>query len=67
MLGEQNLNSSHNLFPLLCKAASNNKIFKIFGNDWNTPDRTAIRDFVHVMDIAEGHSCALEYIKKMNL
>ena len=64
MLGEQNLNSSHNLFPLLCKAASNNKIFKIFGNDWNTPDRTAIRDFVHVMDIAEGHSCALEYIKK---
>ena len=63
MLGEENLNSSTNLFPLLCKAISKNKKFRIFGNDWNTADGTGIRDFVHIMDIAKGHAYALEYMK----
>ena len=64
ILGEENFNSSTNLFPLLCKAISKNKKFKIYGNDWNTADGTCIRDFVDIMDIAKGHSDALKYMKK---
>jgi UDP-glucose 4-epimerase len=33
---------------------------QIFGNDYNTPDGTCIRDFIHVMDLAEGHVAALK-------
>jgi len=33
---------------------------QIFGSDWPTPDGTGIRDFIHVMDLAEGHRRALE-------
>ena len=39
---------------------------KIFGTDYNTPDGTCIRDYIHVMDIAEGHVKAIEYMEKMN-
>lgn len=31
----------------------------IFGTDWNTPDGTAVRDFIHVVDLARGHVAAL--------
>ena len=35
---------------------------EIFGNDWDTNDGTGIRDFIHVMDLAEGHNLSLEYL-----
>ena len=35
---------------------------KIYGKDWDTPDGTAIRDYIHVMDVADGHVLALEYL-----
>ena len=37
---------------------------KIFGNDYPTPDGTGIRDYIHVMDLAEGHVASLEYLEK---
>ncbi len=37
---------------------------KIFGNDYPTPDGTGIRDYIHVMDLAEGHVASLEYFYK---
>ena len=37
---------------------------KIFGSDWPTPDGTGIRDYIHVMDLSEGHVSALKYILK---
>ena len=40
------------------------KTFKIFGNDWNTRDGTCVRDYVHIMDLAEGHISAFEFLCK---
>ena len=39
-------------------------LLEIFGSDWETPDGTGVRDYIHVMDVAEGHYFALEYILK---
>ena len=50
-----------NLVPLVTKTAIGiQKYLKIYGNDYNTPDGTAIRDFIHVMDIAKAHVFALK-------
>jgi len=58
-LGEDHRPETH-LLPLLLEAALNtNKPFQIYGDDYPTPDRTCIRDFVHVRDIARAHIVAL--------
>tara|TARA_B100000212_G_scaffold262660_1_gene202401 strand:- start:1704 stop:2774 length:1071 start_codon:yes stop_codon:yes gene_type:complete len=63
LLGENPLNVPDNLFPFICKVASGNlEKLSIFGNDWETKDGTCIRDFIHVMDLAEAHSAALDFI-----
>ena len=38
----------------------------IFGNDWPTKDGTCIRDYIHVMDLAEAHNAALKYLDSKN-
>ena len=43
---------------------SNYDSIKIFGNDYNTPDGTCIRDYIHVMDVASGHLKALEKLNE---
>ncbi len=55
---------SLNLIPLVMKAALG-KIphVKVFGTDYPTPDGTAIRDYIHVVDLADAHIRALEYLK----
>ncbi len=60
-LGEQHKPETH-IIPLLLRAALNNKVFTVFGNDYETQDGTAIRDYLHVLDIAQAHSKALEYL-----
>lgn len=60
-LGEQHKPETH-IIPLLLQAALNNKIFTVFGSDYQTEDGTAIRDYVHIIDIAQAHSNALEYL-----
>ncbi|MEY4312560.1 MAG: hypothetical protein RLZZ319_69 [Actinomycetota bacterium] len=47
--------SPHNLFPLVFDALVNGRTPKIFGNDYDTPDGTCVRDYVHVADIADAH------------
>jgi UDP-glucose 4-epimerase len=36
----------------------------VFGNDYPTSDGTGVRDYIHVMDLAEGHMAALQYLQK---
>jgi len=36
----------------------------VFGNDYNTPDGTGVRDYIHVMDLAEGHMSALRFLDR---
>lgn len=59
-LGEDPAGVPSNLMPLLCQVAAGRRDhLKIFGDDYATPDGTCIRDFIHVMDLAEGHAAAL--------
>ena len=64
MFGENLNNNPTNIVPILIKVAAGKlNEFKIFGNDWNTFDGTCIRDYIHVMDLADGHLAALNYLE----
>ena len=65
LIGEVPTGIPNNLMPYLTQVAKG-KIddLSIFGNDYPTIDGTGVRDYIHVMDLAEGHVAALTYIKK---
>ena len=51
------------MFPLICRVAAGNiNKLVIYGDDWNTIDGSGVRDYIHVMDLAEGHLSALNYL-----
>jgi UDP-glucose 4-epimerase len=51
--------------PYIAQVASGKLDFlNIFGNDYDTKDGTGIRDYLHVMDLSEGHVAALNYLSK---
>ena len=53
------------LIPLVLRAAAGqNEYVQIFGTDYDTPDGTCIRDYIHVNDLATAHLLALEYLKR---
>jgi len=58
-LGEEHDPETH-LIPLLLKAVASGKPITIFGDDYDTPDGTCVRDYIHVADLAEAHVLALE-------
>ncbi len=63
MIGENPTNKPNNLFPLILKVArGENEYLSIFGNDWPTEDGTCIRDYIHVMDLADAHLAALNFL-----
>ena len=65
-IGEAHDPESH-LIPLILDAAIQKRDnIKIFGTDYDTPDGTCIRDYIHVTDLADAHLLALEYLKKEN-
>ncbi len=60
-IGEDPSGHPNNLFPILSQLAIKRRSsFKVFGSDWPTPDGTGVRDYIHVMDVAEGHTAALD-------
>lgn len=65
MIGEDPLGIPNNLLPYLAQVAVGrlNKL-KVFGNDYDSVDGTPIRDYIHVMDLAEGHLSALRAIEE---
>jgi len=62
-LGEHHEPETH-LIPLVLDAAAGRRShIAVFGTDYSTPDGTAIRDYVHVVDLADAHARALDYLK----
>lgn len=65
-IGEAHDPESH-LIPLILDAAiQKRENIKIYGTDYDTPDGTCIRDYIHVTDLADAHLLALEYLKNEN-
>lgn len=63
LLGENPNGIPNNLMPYITQVAVGKREFLgVFGNDYNTPDGTGVRDYIHVMDLANGHVCALRAI-----
>lgn len=61
-LGERHVPETH-LIPLILQAASGRREeITIYGNDYDTPDGTAIRDYIHVVDLCQAHLLALEQL-----
>ena len=61
LIGENPNGVPNNLMPYITRVAKGTlPQLNIFGNDYETPDGTCIRDYIHVMDLAEGHIAALE-------
>ncbi len=62
LLGEDPNGIPNNLVPYVALVAAGKlKQLSVFGNDYNTPDGTGVRDYIHVMDLAYGHVLALSY------
>ncbi|MEJ5128867.1 UDP-glucose 4-epimerase GalE [Comamonas sp. MYb21] len=65
LMGESRKSKSNQLIPIVSQVAlGQRRAFKIFGKDYPTHDGTAIRDYVHVMDLAQAHVLGLKYLQK---
>ena len=70
----ENHNPETHLIPSILQSIGSDRVFKIFGNDYNTPDGTCVRDYIHTSDLASAHILALKkllendgIIKSINL
>lgn len=62
LIGESPRGTPNNLMPYVAQVAAGQRhCLQVFGDDYDTPDGTGVRDYVHVMDLAEGHLAALRY------
>ena len=65
LIGENPNGIPNNLMPYIVKVATKEyDHLNIFGNDYSTVDGTGVRDYIHVVDLAQGHVKAIEYINK---
>ena len=63
LIGELPLGTPNNLVPFITQTAAGIRSeLTIFGNDYNTKDGTCVRDYIHVVDLAEAHVKALDYL-----
>ena len=67
LIGEDPRGIPNNLLPYIAKVAAGKlECLNVFGNDYNTPDGTGVRDFIHVVDLSLAHLKAIEYTDRMN-
>ena len=65
LIGEDPNDIPNNLMPYITGVASGKlEVLSVFGNDYPTKDGTGVRDYIHVVDLAKGHLCALDKIRK---
>ncbi|MDG1143117.1 MAG: UDP-glucose 4-epimerase GalE [Burkholderiales bacterium] len=63
LIGENPNGIPNNLMPYIAQVASGRRdLLNVFGNDYPTRDGTGVRDYLHVMDLADGHAAALAYL-----
>ncbi|HBC68920.1 MAG TPA: UDP-glucose 4-epimerase GalE [Sutterella sp.] len=66
LIGENPNGIPNNLLPYVARVASGQlEEVSVFGNDYPTPDGTGVRDYIHVVDLARGHACALKRFQEM--
>ena len=64
-IGEDPLGAPNNLLPFISQVAvGRREQLEVFGDDYPTPDGTCIRDYVHISDLARGHTAALAYLTR---
>ena len=65
LIGEDPRGIPNNLMPYITQVAVGRREYlNVFGNDYDTPDGTGVRDYIHVVDLAKGHVAAVEYVLK---
>jgi len=65
LIGEDPQGIPNNLMPYVAQVAiGRRERLSVFGNDYPTPDGTGVRDYIHVMDLAEGHVAALDWLAR---
>ncbi len=65
LIGEDPNGIPNNLVPYIAQVACGRlKQLSVYGDDYDTPDGTGVRDYIHVMDLASGHVCAIDYAMK---
>ena len=63
LIGEDPRGTPNNLMPFIAQVAvGRRQELNVFGGDWPTPDGTGMRDYIHVVDLAEGHVAALRHL-----
>lgn len=64
-MGEDPRGVPNNLLPFVAQVAVGRREYlNVWGNDYNTPDGTGVRDYIHVVDLARGHLAALQALKR---
>ena len=64
-IGEDPRGIPNNLMPFIAQVAVGRRDhLNVFGNDYDTPDGTGVRDYIHVVDLARGHVAAIDYMQK---
>ena len=66
LLGEDPIGIPNNLFPYIYQVAIGKRNYlKVFGDDWDTNDGSGVRDYIHIMDLSEGHIEAIDFLNSV--
>ncbi len=64
LIAEAPVGKPNNLMPMIMEVATGKRDkVMVFGDDWPTPDGTGVRDYIHIMDLVEGHVSAVEHLE----